>query len=410
MEAYLKKIILFIICTATMYASSIHYKQWKHDYTFGTYMREHNISDDFLDKISNEDLVFLSEIQAGTNYYELTSHEKLMQALIPIGEEMQIYIFRDLRNGQLRFDIIPIAHKEIDDEVLVNIDDKFEKTILSKLKNPTLLVSLAKMYKRYIKLSKLQKGDKLSLLYTQKSRLGKAISTPHIKAALVEHKGKKQYLFKDQNDLYHPETFKKLAYTQSKTIIASRSKYFVKPLNIMRITSKFTYKRWHPILKRYRPHLGLDIGAKTGTKIHATNDGKVVYAGWLGGYGKVTKIKHANGFLSLYAHQSKILVKRGQKIKSGQTIGYVGNTGRSTGSHLHFGLYKHGKPVNPSKYIGKRKIGVDKKITQKFTKYKQINIKNAIENKKVLENIQAGDEQGFQFEMYDKPYDTITGD
>ena len=393
-----------------MYASSIHYKQWKQDYTFGAYMKEHNISDDFLDSISNEDLVFLSEIQAGTNYYELNNHKKLMQTLIPIGEEMQIYIFRDLQNGQLKFDIIPIAHKEIDDEVLVKIDNNFKRDILAKLKNPTLLTALTAMYKHYIKLSKLKPGDKVSLLYTQKSRLGKAISSPNIQATLIEHKGKKHYLFKDQDDAYHPDTFKKLAYTQSKTIIASRSKYFVKPIDIMRITSKFTYKRWHPILKRYRPHLGLDIGAKRGTRIHATNDGRVVYAGWLGGYGKVTKIKHANGFLSLYAHQSKLGVKKGEKVKSGQIIGYIGNTGRSTGPHLHFGLYKNGKPVNPSKYIGKRKIGVDRTITQKFTKYKMINIKNAIENKKTLQDVQDGDEQGFEFEMYDKPYDMVTGD
>jgi len=119
----------------------------------------------------------------------------------------------------------------------------------------------------------------------------------------------------------------------------------------MRVTSKFTYKRWHPLLHRYRPHLGIDFGAPTGMPIHSIASGKVVYAGWMGGYGRVVKIDHGSGYLSLYAHQSKILVKKGQYVKSWQVIGKVGSSGRSTAHHLHLGVYKRGKPINPNRVL-----------------------------------------------------------
>lgn len=404
----MKHIIIFLYTTLVLFAANTTEKVWQHDYPFGAYMEDNNISFEFLDEISNDDLVLLSEIQEGTKYYESKEQSKLMQTLIPIGKEMQIHIFRDITSGDFKFDIIPIAYKEIDDEVLLKIDTNFKNDLLRKLKNPTLVSELSKIYRHKLKLSKLKKGDKVSLLYTQRSRLGKAIDLPHITAALIEHKGKKYYRFLDTNDHYYSDIFKKIGYTEKKKILAYKSKYFTKPIKKMRITSKFTYKRWHPILKRYRPHLGIDIGAKRGTNIYATNDGKVVFSGWLGGYGRAIKIKHKGGYLSLYAHQSKLLAKKGQRVKNGQVIGRVGSTGRSTGPHLHFGLYKHGKPVSPVKYIGKKKLGKDRTITKKYTKYKVLNIKNAKKNKKIVTDTFAGREQGFVFEMYNKSYDVTS--
>jgi hypothetical protein len=145
-------------------------------------------------------------------------------------------------------------------------------------------------------------------------------------------------------------------------------------------------------LHRYRPHHGTDFGARRGTPLLAVNDGKVIFAGWMGGYGKVVKIKHAGGYISLYAHQSRIRVKRGQRVKKGQIIGYVGSTGRSTGPHLHFGLMKNGRWIDPMKVLRKKSIGrgsVLKKFTKyedvKTTKYKKVEIKDAQKNKKRLD-------------------------
>jgi hypothetical protein len=110
----------------------------------------------------------------------------------------------------------------------------------------------------------------------------------------------------------------------------------------------------------------------------------------MGGYGNVVKIKHAGGYLSLYAHQSRIRVKRGAYVKKGQVIGYVGSTGRSTGPHLHFGLMKNGRWVDPMKVLRKKSIktSIMKKFTRyedaKITKYKAVNMEQITKDKAKL--------------------------
>jgi len=98
-------------------------------------------------------------------------------------------------------------------------------------------------------------------------------------------------------------------------------------------------------------HYGLDYAASTGTSIYASDGGTVTTAGWHGNYGYYIKIDHGGGFTTLYAHCSKLLVKVGDKVYQGQRIGLVGNTGRSTGPHCHFEIFKYGKNVNPSNYV-----------------------------------------------------------
>ena len=117
-----------------------------------------------------------------------------------------------------------------------------------------------------------------------------------------------------------------------------------------KLTSKYGY-RIDPFSGKYEFHDGVDIMAPWGTPVRATAEGKVVFAGRWGGYGKTVIIKHAYGFKTLYAHMSKIKVKRGQWVKSGQIIGYVGSTGKSTGPHVHYEVWRYSKKQNPIKYM-----------------------------------------------------------
>lgn len=117
-----------------------------------------------------------------------------------------------------------------------------------------------------------------------------------------------------------------------------------------RISSRYGY-RYHPIFHRRMMHTGLDIAARYGSPIRAALAGRVVFAGRKGGYGKTVVLDHANGYETLYGHCSKILVKRGQTVKKGQQIATVGNTGISTGPHLHFEVEQHGKRMNPEKAL-----------------------------------------------------------
>ncbi|MGI5921366.1 MAG: murein hydrolase activator EnvC family protein [Syntrophomonadaceae bacterium] len=109
--------------------------------------------------------------------------------------------------------------------------------------------------------------------------------------------------------------------------------------------------RYHPILKVRKLHSGVDIGAPSGASIVAADSGKVISAGWAGGYGQAVIIDHGGGMSTLYGHQSKILVSVGQSVTKGQVIGKVGSTGWSTGPHLHFEVRKNGSPVDPMGYI-----------------------------------------------------------
>ncbi len=119
------------------------------------------------------------------------------------------------------------------------------------------------------------------------------------------------------------------------------------PISGGRITSGFGMRR-HPLLGYNKLHTGIDFGAARGTPIKAAGDGVVVHAGWRGSYGRTVVIKHAKKYSTLYAHMSKTAkLKKGQKVRQGQVIGYVGTTGRSTGPHLHYEVRKRGRPINP---------------------------------------------------------------
>ena len=109
--------------------------------------------------------------------------------------------------------------------------------------------------------------------------------------------------------------------------------------------------RLHPISGKYKGHQGVDIPGKTGTKIKAVASGVVVASKRISGYGNMVEVKHADGYSTLYAHNKKNIVKVGDIIEKGDSVALLGNTGRSTGSHVHFEVRKHGKAVNPMRYI-----------------------------------------------------------
>jgi len=401
--------ILWMLClvTLTLFSAQTSQQKWKSGEAFSTYLEKNHIPLSLLKRISKEDLQYLSEIQAGERFYELREKDKLLQALIPVGEEMQIHLFRDIGGETYHFDLTPILCREFSDTVSFVTEKGFYEDINRWTRNPRLGYLLKKYYGKVVDFKKLQKRDRITFVYSQRSRLGKPFGAPKIKASLIRTRGKDRFIFSDGEGTYYDDIYKDVAYTIKKQIQTDKGSTFRKPINKMRITSKFTYKRWHPILKKYRPHLGVDIGARRGTKIYATHAGKVTYAGWMGGYGKVTKIKHARGYLSLYAHQSKIAVKRGQYVKRGQVIGYVGNTGRSTAPHLHFGLYKNSKAVNPMKYIGHQSIGKKRTEIKHITKHKSVPIKGAKAYRTQI--LQAATEapHAFRWQTYTKPYDRI---
>ena len=128
-----------------------------------------------------------------------------------------------------------------------------------------------------------------------------------------------------------------------------RKAFLKAPLQYSRISSGFTYARKHPITRKVQPHTGVDYAAPTGTPVMTIGDGVVVEKGYKGAGGNTVKIKHNSVYTTAYLHLSKYAsgLKVGQRVKQGDVIGYVGSTGRSTGPHLDFRVWKNGTPINP---------------------------------------------------------------
>lgn len=148
-------------------------------------------------------------------------------------------------------------------------------------------------------------------------------------------------------------------------------KAFLKaPLNFRRISSNFSRNRYHPILKRNRPHYGIDYVAPTGTAVMALGDGTVQFAGRRGDYGNLIIVKHKNGYSTYYGHLSAFRKGLGarRKVSQGDVIGYVGATGLATGPHLHFEMRVNGTPVNPNKVKLARKEPLPPEYREQFAR------------------------------------------
>ncbi|WP_024585383.1 M23 family metallopeptidase [Aliihoeflea sp. 2WW] len=138
---------------------------------------------------------------------------------------------------------------------------------------------------------------------------------------------------------------------QLETLKASAREYPIfNPAPGQAVSSSFGVRR-DPFLRRPAMHAGIDFRAKSGTPVQSTGAGKVIRAGWAGGYGRLIEIDHGNGWSTRYAHLSRIDVKVGEKLATGDAIGAVGSTGRSTGPHLHYEIRRHGKATDPLRFL-----------------------------------------------------------
>lgn len=192
----------------------------------------------------------------------------------------------------------------------------------------------------YVDFSHTQEGDKFKLLYEEKYVNNKSVGAGQVYAAQYQRDGKDHYAF------YFDDGQTKGFYDYEG---ASAKKGFLKsPLKFTRISSNFNYKRFHPILKQVRPHLGTDYAAPHGTPIYSIGDGVVEEAAYGKGNGNYVKIKHDKTYQTQYLHMSRFAkgIRRGTKVAQGQVIGYVGSTGLATGPHVCFRFWKNGKQVN----------------------------------------------------------------
>ncbi|MBT8344220.1 MAG: M23 family peptidase, partial [Sulfurovum sp.] len=293
----LKNIVVWILISSSLFGAKVTLERWEKGKTFSDYLNSRDISSELLNDISKADIKFLSEIEGDQLFYELKDTDDILeQALIPIGEEMQIRLAKAHDTDIYSFDIIPIEYKEKEYSATVTIEQNLYTDVNNALHHPALADKIGQLFKGTVNTRKFQKGDKVSFLYTQKTRMGQPHYTPYISIAVLESGKKQQFIYADEDgygyktddktQAYEVKGKKKVTYTR-KVPVKSTSSRFRMPLRHVRITSSFSHRRYHPILKRYRPHHGTDFGAKRGTPLLAVNAGKVSFSGRMGGYGKV---------------------------------------------------------------------------------------------------------------------------
>ena len=206
-------------------------------------------------------------------------------------------------------------------------------------------------------------GDQFRVLFEEQYLDGEKLRDGPILAAEFTNRGK---------------TFRAIRYEDSKGEVGyfdgegnSKRRAFIRtPIKFARVSSRFNPKRWHPVLKRWRPHKGVDYAAPTGTPIKASGDGKVIFRGTKGGYGRTVILQHAGKYTTLYAHMSKYSsrAKVGKRVKQGQVIGYVGSSGVSTGPHLHYEFRVNGVHKDPLKVKLPKALALPKSELAAFSK------------------------------------------
>jgi len=230
--------------------------------------------------------------------------------------------------------------------------------------NPQLILELADIFCWDINFfTDLRPGDKYQFIYEKIYVNGQFSRYGRILAAKFVNQGR---CF----EAYYFETSPgKGSYYDSKG--RPLQKAFLKaPLRYKRISSGFSYHRRHPILGIVRPHLGIDYAAPTGTPVESIADGKIVYIGWKGDYGKFIKIRHNHRYSSTYGHLSRFAkgLKRGSWVKQGQVIGYVGMTGLATGPHLDFRFLVGNRFINYLKFSPPPASPLPKRLYLSFKK------------------------------------------
>lgn len=284
-----------------------------------------------------------TRIKAGMHYCTFTTRDSIAKIqYIAFAKTMTDYAVINLSKRPIEAYIFnkPITLKR--KTVNGTITSSLWNIIKQQGADPLLAIKIADVFAWEIDFFDVKEGDSFQVIYNEAYIDDTtALSVSSIEGALFTHQGKDYYAIPFMQD----STMQFFDLEGN-----SLRKAFLKaPLDFYRITSRFTNARFHPILKRYRAHHGVDYAAPTGTPVRTIGDGSVIFKGYTNGGGHTIKIKHNSVYTTSYMHLSRYAkgLSVGQRVRQGEEIGYVGSTGLSTGPHLDFRVYKNGQPINP---------------------------------------------------------------
>lgn len=282
------------------------------------------------------------KIRSGQAYAFFTRKDSLETPRFFVYEESpKTYIVFDLRDGyKVTRGENPAEWKQ--KEVKGSVQSSLWMAMQDCNTSPQLAVDLSHIFGWTIDFFGIQKDDEFRVIYEQEYVDGQALQNFHILAASFRASDSTYYAIpfvQDGEELYYNTNGNSL-----------EGAFLKAPLDYYRISSRFTNSRFHPVLKRYRAHHGVDYAAPAGTPVYAIGNGKVIAKGYqANGGGNYVKIRHNSVYTTTYMHLSRFAkgLQVGSSVKQKEVIGYVGSTGLSTGPHLDFRVYENGRPINP---------------------------------------------------------------
>jgi murein DD-endopeptidase MepM/ murein hydrolase activator NlpD len=241
--------------------------------------------------------------------------------------------------------IVPLSKITVPTVITGGISNSFYHSAIGKGLPSDIIMDIADIFAWDIDfLVDIKPGDEFHVIFEKYYRKGEYIGHGKVLAVRFVNQKRvfKSFYFTDRKggSSYYDGNGKSL-----------RKAFLKSPLRYRRISSYFSKKRFHPILKIYRPHYGIDYAAQIGTPVESIGDGRITFLGWKRGYGRYIRIRHNHIYETAYGHLNRFAkgLKKGSMVKQGDVIGYVGSSGLSTGPHLDFSVRKRGKYINPLK-------------------------------------------------------------
>lgn len=309
----------------------------------------------------------LRKINTGKKYTLLLTSEgnEIKKFTYEIDANRYLEVSRDNPTGTFTGKVVTIPYQVRREVVKGTIDYSLFETILEIGEKAELADILASLYEYDVDFNRdIRPRDSFAVIVEKKYLEGKFVGYGDVMASEFANNGKVIRLVRytdpeGNTEFYHPDG-------------RSVRKMFLRcPLPFMRVTSRYGYRRHHPVLGYSAQHRGVDFGAPVGTKIRASASGVVQRVGYDRGRGRFIIIRHPNRYVSHYYHLSRRArnIKAGVRVEQGQVIGYVGSTGLSTGPHLHYGLQKNGHYLNPLQLRSPTKNPVKKIYLADFKQY-----------------------------------------
>lgn len=316
--------------------------------SFGNILLAYGVEYPVIHKIANDfkDVFDVRRLRSGKPYSVFTEENDsntVARYLVYESSAVEYFVFdlNDEVNVYSGKKKVTIEVKEISG----NITSSLYESLRGKGGSAGLTMELSDIYAWSIDFFHIKKGDSFKVVYEEKFIDDTvSVGTGRILAADFHHQGRSYYSFYFNKGDKYRDYFDERGNTLRRAFLKA-------PLNFFRISSRYSKRRFHPVLKRNKAHLGTDYAAPKGTPIMATANGQVIAASRTRGNGNYVKIKHNSTYTTQYLHMSKFAsgMKKGKMVKQGDVIGYVGSTGLATGPHVCYRFWKNGKQVDPYK-------------------------------------------------------------